>query len=224
VKKFIVSLLLLLTAKPFSLYSDLPLAIGLDYSNFNKQNQLMGTISIHSPQNTLSNGGVFDIALGLRTFNFKKPAFIYNFALCKVDIFEPFVRGGVYCDFGANGDAAFGPHEQTLGNYLFGITLLNFDKTQFTNSMIQWAQIRYGLGISTYGLTIHDSGYFNFKGFIATKLGYSTINLGNINFEKFKDNNKDFKSLESGIKINMDVGYKRILYLITQLSDLKNLG
>jgi len=77
--------------------------------------------------------------------------------------------------------------------------------------LIQWAQVRFGIGISTYGLN-NKPEIFNIDAFITGKLGYNTINLGENYFQGINDFNKYLSGLEPGLRIDLNIYYKNIYY------------
>ena len=228
-KKFIVLVVLLIIAKPFSLLSDLPLAIGLDYSNFNRQNQIVGTIipfdipvdiliSVTDKRGRffLSKFELINISVGFRSSINYTPEFISRITLINLDFFRPFIFAGTRCEEGSSGDIAEILEERSLMNYKFGLTIINYDKTQIQDLLLQWVQIRGGLGISTQDRNIFIRNA-NFDSFLTMKLGYSSINLGEYNLKNFFDNNKYFKCLESGLNLNIKLKYKEIISFKTDL-------
>jgi len=128
VKKLILILVvtfLLLTASSFS---KLPtFGIGLDYSYFNKHNQVMA--SVFKPRwfpIGISNSNLFKISLGLRAYNNLNPKIVYNTFLIKGDyyIHEPINLNPDYEPL------LVGDPDYAFWKSYFGMTLLNFDNSQ----------------------------------------------------------------------------------------------
>ncbi|TAL68246.1 MAG: hypothetical protein EPN82_11175 [Bacteroidetes bacterium] len=185
------------------------LGLGLNYNYFNKQNQIVASASLCTRYLFFSEPEQFcNIAVGIRTYNDKSPYYIYHLTLFKTDAFRAILNEeGIPLRPGYTHPSIWG--------FIYGITLLDIDKTQIENSLIQWLQVRGGFG--THQLILSNINELNFHGFMALKLGISSINFGGYNFKNINDNTKNRIGIESGFNLVSDFSYNKDINLQAKL-------
>ncbi|OGU15760.1 MAG: hypothetical protein A2X61_02405 [Ignavibacteria bacterium GWB2_35_12] len=187
----------------------------LEYDYFNKQNQLIASFFITDGfiysglfRNSEYNSEL-NVSIGLRNYQDKIPDFIYRLSIFNLNELIPITEKDT--------SRALRPgyQERSFWNYLFGLTIINYDKTQIENQLMQWAQFRAGYGFSTYKLNLKNK--FNYEGFLTTKLGLTSIDLGEYNFEDINYDKNHFFRLETGLNFLLDMSYKRNISIKTEL-------
>lgn len=203
---------LLLIPLPSNVFEDY--GSSLDYNYYNKQNQILGSMFLKGKlYKELDNITFLNISLGLKTYEDKKPDFIYKLFLINSNSLIPILDE--IEDTSSDRPLRPGYVATSFWNYLWGVTILDFDKSQIENSLNQWIQLRGGFGFNTSGIAYSNN--FNFRSFIISKLIVSSVKFGEYNFNIFNDSSKFHNGFEAGITFYSDMLYKKDLLIKAEL-------
>ena len=190
----------------------LKMGLGIDYSVFNDQNQIIAIFNSPTREyDFLVNMSLINLSIGLRTSIINKTNLIWKLSLIEGNNIYPLIIKQNNSDILLYSTASDYP----TWYYVFGGSILNFDKANIENFIIHWMQLRFGVGYNTYKLKKDDQ--INFIGSIATKLGLGTYNFGENNFQSFNSYNKYFTGLESGLSLLLGLSYGRVVILKSNL-------
>ncbi len=174
--------------------------IGIENKNFNNQKQLVFSWYQTDWENFGNeNLKMYNISIGLRTFSNEKPTLIGRIMYMQGSDISPFVD--------KNSPLIPGDRYYTFWNRIGKGSILDFDMTDLEELYIKWLHIQRGYGFDTYNLNSTDK--FLYHAFVLGKLGLSSITYGNNNFKNKSDNLTHGLALESGVKLNAGLSYKR---------------
>ncbi|MDX9791159.1 MAG: hypothetical protein RBT61_10045 [Candidatus Kapabacteria bacterium] len=208
-QKLILLLVMLISSACYSLPCEF---LGIDAycienNNLSNQNQIVVSWYKTGWDNFGNeNLQMYNFSIGLRTHSFSKPLPIGKLVFYQKSSIIPTDKYDNYQD-SERPLVPCGGRDYTLWNRLGNGTILNIDMTDFEELYIKWAQIQYGFGLDTRNLIKTDKLFYH--AFLSGKLGLSSITYGDNNFKSKKDNLTHDISLETGIKLNTGITYKR---------------
>jgi hypothetical protein len=207
-----LSLFLIIILNPVNSFARIGhYGLSMDYNHFDNQNQIIATIFKTERRSNIGeeNLSMYNISLGLRTFNDSKAELIYKLTFLQGGGIIPITKK--YEPEGEESEPLNpGARDYTFWNYFMGITILNIDKTQIEKFLIQWFQLSAGFGFDTFEPSKKDE--FHINGFLSPKLGLSSVFLGSYNFNNLPNNDKNLFGIETGLNLLFDFCYKRKIF------------
>jgi hypothetical protein len=201
-KKIVLLLAILILSTCYSLPCEF---LGIDVyclenNNFSNQNQIV----VSWYQTDRKNFGneylqKYNFSIGIRANSNEKPALIGRIMYMQGSSIYPFVD--------KNAPLIPGSRYYTFWNSLGKATILDCDMTDLEELYIKWFHYQKGYGFDTYELNSTDKILYH--AFFSGKLGLSSITYGDTNFKSKKDNLIHDISLETGLKLNAGITYKR---------------